>query len=124
MFRKFIVLCLAVLLILIMGYTAFSKMSATQTGDAAIISGGGAGWFLGIMIITDGTNDVDVDVYDNASAASGTKLIPTWTVKTSTSNRAATLGFEENEVPFYNGLYVDVATSGTVSYMVYYTERQ
>jgi hypothetical protein len=95
------------------------RQSATQTGDAAVVTGPGV--FHGIMVITDGTNAVTMDIYDNASAASGTKLIPTWTITTSSTNRAQTISFFP-PVRFLNGIYVDITCAGTVAYMVYFNE--
>jgi hypothetical protein len=94
------------------------RQSSEQTADAAITTAGG--YLSGIMVITDGTNSVTVDIYDNATAASGTQLIPQWVIPSSTTSRAATLSFGGVGLKFYNGVYVDVTTSGTVKYMVYW----
>uniref|UniRef100_A0A6M3LP37 Uncharacterized protein n=1 Tax=viral metagenome TaxID=1070528 RepID=A0A6M3LP37_9ZZZZ len=97
----------------------FSYSSAEKTASAAIATS--SGYLHGIVVITDGTNSVTVDIYDNASAASGTKLIPQWVVTTSSSNRAQSYSIEP-PIKFSNGIYVAVTTSGTVTYMVYYFE--
>jgi hypothetical protein len=90
--------------------------STSQSGDYTGISG--AGYFAGITVITDGTNSVTVDIYDN-TALSGTKLIPTWVVPTSSTLRSQTYNLDPM-VPFNNGLGVDVTTAGTVTFMLYY----
>jgi len=77
------------------------------------------GLFHGVAVITDGTYAVTVSVYDNASAASGTELIPTWTVTTSAADRAQCFSVWP-PVKFYNGIYLELTCSGTVSAMVYY----
>ena len=90
--------------------------SVEKTADAAIMAK--AGYFCGIMVITDGTNSVTIDIYDNATAASGTEIIPLWTVTTSASNRSAALEFT-NGIFVNSGIYVDITTSGAVTYVVY-----
>ena len=79
--------------------------------------------FAGLTIATDGTNAVTVDVYDNATAATGTKLIPTWIVPTSSANRIAALEFLHMK-RCENGIYVNisVAGGGACSYTVDYIE--
>ena len=91
--------------------------SAEYDDDAAILAE--AGWFHGITVITDGSNAVTVDIYDNASAASGTKLIPTATITTSATDRIQTIN-PPKRIRVKNGIYVNVTCSGTVGYMVYY----
>lgn len=99
----------------------WAELSETKIADAAIVSG--RGFFLGIFFVTDATNEVTVNIYDNASAASGKKLIPTDTIiTTAAANRIQAIGFEKGEVPYMNGIYVDITCAGTVSYIVYYTE--
>ena len=101
---------------------AFADFSDVKTTDASCTPSGASGSFLGIIVVTDGTNSVTIDIYDN-TAGSGTKLIPTWVVTTSGSNRVQAIGFDAGDVRYHNGIYVDVTTSGTVSYMVYFTQR-
>jgi hypothetical protein len=100
------------------GISDFSQQSATQTGDAAISTS--PGYLHGIVVMTDGTNAVTVEIYDNKSAASGTKMIPTWTVTTSNTNRSQSYSIEP-PVKYTQGIYVDVTCAGTVSYMVYFS---
>jgi len=95
------------------------RQSGIKTSSQTAVSG--AGYLYGIMVSTDGTNDVTVVSYDN-TAATGTKLHPDWVVTTSASNRAQVLGFDP-PVAFNNGVYVSVTTGGTVSYAVYYRAR-
>jgi len=114
--RILLVLCL----VFLTAMPALAERSETKTADALIDTGQGV--ITGMMVVTDGTNDVTVDIYNNTSAT-GTKLIPTWTVTTSTSNRYATISFGENGEDYSTGLYVDITCLGTVSYMVYYDEK-
>ena len=109
-----------VLLLLLFCLPAFAfegaVSSGEQTADAAIYAD--AAWLTGIWVITDGTNDAKVIVYDNASAASGT-VIGEITI-TGSGN------FGGRDFPFpvkmYNGIYVDVTGTGA-SYIIEYTVR-
>lgn len=97
----------------------WSKPSDTKSADAAITTG--PGYFYGILVITDATNACTVVAYDNATAASGTTLFPSWPVTTSTTDRAQYLSFR-HPVKYLNGIYVDITCSGTCSYKVYYND--
>ncbi|MCK5019384.1 MAG: hypothetical protein KAS32_20165 [Candidatus Peribacteraceae bacterium] len=93
--------------------------SANKTADALIATG--EYYLYGIMVITDGTNSVTVDTYDNTSG-SGTKLHPQWVVTTGANERAKTLSFDP---PVFagTGIYVDITTAGTVNYMTYTRQK-
>jgi len=95
------------------------QQSDEKTADATIDTG--AGFFYGIEVMTDGTNPVTIDIYDN-TAAGGTKLIPTWVVTTAATDRRKPLD-RFPSVPYSKGVYVDITTSGTVKYMVFFRER-
>ena len=78
--------------------------------------------FGGIIIRPDGSNDITVNIYNNASAASGKHLIPEDTV---------IKGIEDIVVisvnpplDASNGIYVEisVADSGTCAYQVIYDQ--
>ena len=90
--------------------------SAVKTADALIKTG--VSYFYGLVVATDGTNSVTFKVYDNTSAA-GTKVIPDWIVTTSSSNRMSAISFDP-PLPCSTGIYVDITTSGSVSYIAYY----
>jgi|Deesub1362B_J571_1020462.scaffolds.fasta_scaffold08539_4 hypothetical protein len=91
----------------------YSFGSGKKTADSLIYSK--ACKLLGIMITTDGTNDVTVKIYDNTSAT-GT-VLPDIYVPAS-----ARTVYVEWVYPRWmnNGIYVDVTTSGTVQYEVYF----
>jgi hypothetical protein len=109
-----------VLMIVLFAATSLAAdlKSVGNTTDAAITAG--SGYLKGIIVHSDGTNSVTFAVYDNATAASGSKLFSTWTVTTSAANRTAAIGFNDQECGFVNGMYVDITTSGTVTYDVYF----
>ena len=92
--------------------------ASTQTSNAAVMDN--AGYLKGFLITPDGSNDVTVVFYDNASAASGTQLTPSMTF-------AGDGGTQGIAFPAYiqckNGIYVDITTAGTVEYTVYYRDR-
>ena len=93
--------------------------SATITASGVITAKRGI--LHGIIFVTDGTNAVTVNLYDNASAASGDKLIPTDTIITSSgTDRLQSIGFNP-PARFENGCYIELTTSGTVKAMAYVT---
>lgn len=110
--------------LLIMGSPVIAKSrgeckqdATTQTASASITSSGGL--FHGIIFATDGSNNVTVNIYDNASAASGTELIPETIITTSATNRVATISIDP-PVRFHNGMYVSITCDGTVAYKAYW----
>jgi hypothetical protein len=111
---------MALMVVLLVAGIAFAQQyaipSGSKTGSALIYTG--AASITGIAVSTDGTNAQTVDVYD-ALSATGTKLIPTWTVTTSSTDRMQTIGFYP-PVKAGTGIYVNVSGSGTVAYEVYY----
>jgi hypothetical protein len=115
--KKIFIAFLALITIASLAYASLNMKSVGNTTDAAIVSGEGN--LKGLIIHTDGTNSVTFSVYDNTSA-SGSKLFSTFTVTTSSANRATSLSFDDRECPFYKGIYVDVTTAGNVTYDVYY----
>ena len=73
-----------------------------------------------LVIKTDGTEDVSVIVYDNASAASGDKIWDT-TVKGSDNYGGRIWSFPRK---VNNGLYVAVTTSGTTVIIVEWVQER
>lgn len=99
-------------------YAASSSSQIGQTADAAIASG--FGYLTSIIVVNDGTNAVTIVAYDNASEASGNKLFTAVIFPASSTNRFGVLTFGPEECPFRNGIYVDITTSGTATYDVFY----
>ena len=91
-----------------------------NTVDAAITAG--SGFLKGIIVHTDGTNTVTLDVYDNATEASGIKLFSTLTIPTSATNRATVISFDY-EAKYENGIYVNITCAGSVTYDVYFEPK-
>lgn len=95
----------------------FVNSSGNKTADALIF--GEAGNLHGIMVVTDGTNACTLAVYDNTTNT-GTLLLPSWVVTTSSTDRTQSVGFYP-PVHFGIGLYVDITCAGTCNYVVYYS---
>lgn len=118
--KKLIIILLALLLIVPSAYSAepWSQQSAEKAIDAAITTTSGI--FHGIIVATDGTNACTVSIYDNATAASGTELIPTTVITSSATDRVQAISISP-AVRYYNGIYVDITLgAGAVGYMVYF----
>ena len=117
--RKFLAALLIILMVAIpatAGRYQISQISTVKTDDAAVVTENCV--FDGLIVVTDGTNNVTFNIYDNASAASGTKLIPTDLIVLG-SSRTFALSYDP-PVEAVNGIYVDITTSGTVAYMILY----
>lgn len=108
-------------LLLLTGYVNLTNefpgaaSSGEQTSDAAISTT--RGFITGVEVITDGTNNATVVIYDN-TAASGT-VIGEFTVVGGNH-----FGGRNFIIPvrYTRGLYADVTGTGA-SYIIEYTER-
>ena len=98
------------------GAAATSRIlaSGVKTADALIRTG----WaeFHGITVSTDGANAVTVDIYNGTSAA-GTKIAPTLTFPATPVTGSYSI---YPPVSCSTGIYIDITTGGTASYVVYY----
>ena len=108
------------------GAFAFKAMrpSPIQTVSAAITAK--PGYFHGLLFSHDSNYDAKINVFDNATEASGRKLILELNVKsTSRSDRANTASFDP-PLEYFNGLYVTVeginaeASTPVVNYQVFF----
>lgn len=90
-----------------------------QTESASIATG--RGFFYGIIVRTDGTNNVTLNVYDSG-AASGNRLLPSNIVINGVNNISGWAFGTDPALKFTAGIYVDasVAGGGTVEYEVLY----
>lgn len=88
--------------------------SGLKSADAIILAAPGT--LLGLIIVTDGTNDATVSLYDNASAASG-NILAKFVVKG--ADLAKELVISECGVVANNGIYADVSGTGA-NYIVHY----
>jgi hypothetical protein len=72
----------------------------------------GPGKFSSLFIGLDGSNDAQITIYDNATAASGKEVLPTTIFDASALGlNGFTLG-SGSALDFVNGLYVLVEASG------------
>ena len=121
--KRTIIMVMALLLIPLAALCFTPKLwmrqSTGNTADAAIQTV--AGYFYGMIVHTDGTNEVTINVYDEDDTSSGTKIVADWVVTTSSSNRTQSLSYDP-PVPYEVGVFVDVSSSGTLSYDVFYHE--
>ncbi len=92
------------------GYsTEYTADALVRTGEAHI---------YGIVIATDGTNAVTLDIHDGTTVA-GSTIMPTTVIPTSATQRSGSIGFDP-PVMCNDGIYVNITTAGTLSYTVYY----
>ena len=113
--KNIIVAVVLVLALFTIGYTAELSSSGEKTADAAIRTTGG-GQYGGMVVVTDGTNNCTVKVYDNPSAASGTVLDDGLCVATASYTCKYLFPWP---VPYDKGIYVDITTAGTCYYIIY-----
>jgi hypothetical protein len=109
---------LAVCAVICLLFCASSAVYACQSSgllsaDAAVSTAGGQ--LCGVLIVTDGSNDATVIVYNNASAASGNVLFK-GKVAGAANFGGATW---ETTIRYNAGLYVDVTGTGA-AYILYY----
>jgi len=79
----------------------------------------GTGLFHGMEVASDATYDITVDVYDseNSTTAGKKRMMTTWVITTSNTDRSAT--HDENPPRrYYKGLYVVVICPGIAKFMV------
>lgn len=75
-----------------------------------------------MIVHTDGSTGVEINVYDASDSTSGlTLLIDSWTVTTSSTDRTQSISFDP-PVNAEFGIHVDISneTGGTITYDVFY----
>lgn len=120
--RRLACIFLVIASLLLCGYTEYDNMysSGELTADAQVISV--PGYFYGISITTDGSNTGTVTIYDNASGASGKKLVQDLVVPSSSTNRG--MAFDADPpIAVEKGIYVDITCAGTLKYTVYFRRQ-
>ena len=87
--------------------------SGEKTADALIKTG--SGYFLGIIVMPDGTNDVTISSYDN-TAGSGTEFLPTLLIP---GDGGPYVLMMPSALEVRNGIYIDITLgAGTVAYAI------
>jgi hypothetical protein len=98
------------------GATFFLTSSGELTASAAVAAQKSI--LGGVLIMTDGTNDATIIIYDHATAASGTKI---WeSVITGSDNYGG--GIFPHPIRCANGIYVSISGTGA-SAIVFYSLR-
>lgn len=96
-----------------------SFSSGEKTDAAAIV--GGVGWFYGAMVATDGTNAVNLNIFDYASVSpTAAKLIPTTVITSSATDRVRLIAPPGGAVRYTAGISVSPSSAGTYKYILYY----
>ena len=98
------------------------RKSSTYSSSHGIV--GDSGFIYTALIFTDGSNNVELTLYNaeletNLTVVSGTtptKLLPAFTVDGADNYDIINIPY----TAFDDGLYVDVVTSGTCEYIIYY----
>ena len=92
------------------------KSSGAKTADGVIKASSGS--LCGVIIATDGSNNPKVVIYDNPSAASGTKLFEMTVVAGDLRGGA----IFSDMISASTGMYLDVTVGGggSVDVIVYY----
>lgn len=115
--RKIIIL--ASILMLVIGTAAFAAdygskpHSVTSDGAAVTLPCK----LTQVLVYSDGADSFKVELYDNASTASGTRLAPPITVKSGEYFSGAVLP----NVIVENGIYVDITTTTGSGVVTVYT---
>ena len=95
--------------------------STIYTTDTAAVYSGDC-WLYGLLMATDGVNDVTIEIYDSLTNA-GTQVFPDWIATTSSTNRMSVISFDP-PLRMVNGISVDITLgAGSASYVVYYREQ-
>ena len=114
---KKIILFLVIIFLLLTASFSDSQMRLRSSGlriaDAAILARSGI--FGGILVITDGTNNASVIIYDNATTNTGTEV---WKMTVLGAENYGG-GMLTNPVVVTKGIYVDVSGTGA-AYIIYY----
>jgi len=72
----------------------------------------------GLFFILDGANSVTVNLYDGINAT-GKTLVPQFVFSPDGFENYRTIGFNP-PLQLFTGCYVDITTTGTTTYKVYY----
>jgi hypothetical protein len=96
-----------------------SRASGQITASAVVTSARGK--LTGIVIAPNAAGAGTVDLYDHATAALGTRLIPQVTIVATADNDRLKKIMFPSPVIFENGIYCDInATAGTLNVEAYY----
>lgn len=117
--KKIIIALIFLMVLPLIGSADGIEYSAVQSGDALIVTGNVE--FHGITITGDGTNSITVDIH-NGTTVSGEKITPTLNFVQSSSAKTQVYGVSP-PVNCNTGIYINVTTAGTISYVVYFKRK-
>ena len=122
--KRTIILAMALLLIIPLAALSFTldewmRASTNNSNtDTQILAK--PGYFYGMVVHTDGTNPVEIDVYDASDeSVDGTLILNNWFVTTSSTDRTQSISFLPPVVAEL-GIQIDVSSLGTVTFDVYF----
>lgn len=95
------------------------RLSHTKVTATGVVCAS-PGYLGGILIATDGANDISVTVHDNASAASGNEIVPTTPIDASAKGFNGFMLGGGALVRFDNGLYLTLTGDGSHEITFYY----
>lgn len=114
------VVALVLLLVAVLSFEAFAESmrcdSITGTGQVYT----GKGKYYGVKVLSDGTNNVTLALYDNTTNSIVLDASTVYT--TSETKRVETMGYYP-PLLFNTGIYAVVTCSGTTTIMVCYEPR-
>ena len=117
--KLFVCLVLLLMPVVAMGFTdSYMNHTGEKTADGSIMAE--PGYLYGLIVVTDGTNAVTMDIHDHASSTSGNKIVPTMVF--AATPRVQSVSFDPPLYCMY-GVYVNLTTSGTVAYMGYFRKE-
>jgi len=94
-----------------------SPYSSSGSTNTSCVIKEGAGTLGGVVIATDGASDVTVTLYDNATEASGKKIIPTLVVPATDRYGGCFLGVPG--AAFESGCYLDISGNNGEAAVLY-----
>jgi H+/Cl- antiporter ClcA len=119
---KKIFLILAMVLMLAGAAVAadWANYSGQGTTSAAVTAK--PGYFYGIIVSSSSVTAGSISVYDNATAASGSRITPIIYAAASATSPANIALFPSVPVKFFNGIYVSASSTAgvTLNYELYY----
>jgi hypothetical protein len=97
----------------------WAKYSGQGTTSAAVTAL--PGYCYGIIVSASSASSGSVSVYDNATAASGSRIFPTIYMDANATEPRNVPLFMPVPLKFFNGIYVSATTTaGTLNYEVYF----